>query len=208
MLANGNVWEGNGTVNKYLMMALGAGSMIAMAAPAAAQTVTGTINITGSVANKCTVLPGSDSTFGGTVGLGELAQADGTMATDLATRFNAAGNAAQLNFRVVCNTATPTVAVTATPLTTAGTPPTGYSSRVDYAAHVAVSLTTGGPQTFSNDSRSGATSGPTATTSRIANNGGNNIAVTADTFGTPNATDLLTAGSYTGNISIVIAPGA
>ena len=32
--------------------------------------------------------------------------------------------------------------------------------------------------------------------------------VTADTFGTANATDLLVAGSYTGNISIVVAPGA
>ena len=207
MLANGNIWKRNGKVNKFMLMALGAGSMIAMAAPAAAQTVTGTVNITGSVANKCSVLPGSGSTFGGTVALGELAQADGTMATDLATRFNAVANAAQLNFRVVCNTANPTVAVDATELTTPGTPPAGYASRFDYAAHVAVSLTPSGSNTFSNDSRNAPTAAA-ATTGRIANNGTNNVSVTADTFGTANLTDLLTAGSYTGNISIVIAPGA
>jgi hypothetical protein len=207
VLANGKFLERNSKVNKYLLAALAAGSMIAMAAPAAAQTVTGTVNITGSVANKCAVLPGSGSTFGGTVALGELAQADGTMATDLATRFNAAANAAQLNFRVVCNTATPTVAVDATELTTPGTPPAGYASRIDYAAHVAVSLTPTGTDTFSNDSRNAA-GAATATSARIANNGGNNVSVTADTFGTAALTDLLTAGAYTGNISIVIAPGA
>jgi hypothetical protein len=207
VLANGSNFERDSEVNKFMLMALGAGSMIALAAPAAAQTVTGTINITGSVANKCSVLPGSGSTFGGTVALGELAQADGTMATDLATRFNAAANAAQLNFRVVCNTANPTVAVDATPLTTAGAAPTGYASRIDYAAHVAVALTPSGTDTFSNDSRNAA-SAATATSARIANNGSNNVSVTADTFGTAALTDLLTSGSYTGNISIVIAPGA
>jgi hypothetical protein len=207
VLANGSNFERDSEVNKFMLLALGAGSMIALAAPAAAQTVTGTINITGSVANKCSVLPGSGSTFGGTVALGELAQADGTMATDLATRFNAAANAAQLNFRVVCNTANPTVAVDATELTTPGVAPTGYASRIDYAAHVAVSLTPSGTNTFSNDSRNAATAAA-ATTGRIANNGSTNVSVTADTFGTAALTDLLTAGSYTGNISIVIAPGA
>jgi hypothetical protein len=68
-----------------------------IAAPAMAQTVTGTVNITGNVTKKCHVdtAGGPSSTFGGLVALGELAVADGTMATDLATRF-VTGNSAVL----------------------------------------------------------------------------------------------------------------
>lgn len=207
MLANGSIFERDSEVNKFMLMALGAGSMIAIAAPAAAQTVTGTVNITGSVADKCSVQPGSGNTFGGTVALGELAQADGTMATDLASRFNAPANSAQLNFHVVCNTAKATVAVDATELTTGGgTAAAGYAARIDYAAHVAVSLATPATQTFSNDSRNAA-SAAAATTDRLANSA-SNVSITADTFGTANLSDLLVSGSYTGNISIVIAPSA
>jgi hypothetical protein len=193
-------------MNKYLIAALGAGTMLTIAAPASAQTVTGTVNITGSVANKCAVIPGSGSTFTSTVALGELAQADGTMATDLATRFNASGPAT-LAFRVVCNTSNPTIAVDSTQLTTSGAASTGYAARIDYNANVAVALSPSGSTTVSNDSRNA----PTAATPAggpLANTGGANVTITADTFGTASPTDLLVAGSYTGNISIVIAPGA
>jgi len=196
-------------VNKYLLMtALGAGSMIAMAAPAAAQTVTGNVAITGTVSNKCSVLPGGGSTFSDSRDLGELAKVDGTMedSATLASRFGLSGGSAP-TFRVVCTTANPNVAVDSTELTTAGTAPTGYSSRIDFVAHVAAALTPSGTGNVANDSR-GAATAATPIGGRLANNGSNNITVTADTFGTPNATDLLTAGAYSGNIKIDITPGS
>ena len=209
VLANGMIWGRNSKVNKYLIMAaLGAGSMIAMAAPAAAQTVSGNVAITGTVSNKCSVLPSGGSTFSDSRDLGELAKVDGTLesSSTLSTRFGLAGGSAP-TFRVVCTTANPTIAVDATELTTAGVAPAGYSSRIDFVAHVAAALTPSGTGNVANDSR-GAATAATAIGGRLANNGTNNITVTADTFGTANTTDLLTAGAYTGNIAIVIAPGA
>jgi hypothetical protein len=208
VLANGNIWKRTMTVKKYLIMALGAGSMIAIAAPAAAQTVTGNVAITGTVSNKCSVLPSGGSTFSDSRDLGELAKVDGTLedSTTLSTRFGLAGGSAP-TFRVVCTTANPTIAVDATELTTAGSPPAGYASRIDFVAHVAAALTPSGTGNVANDSR-GAATAATPVGGRLANNGTDNITETADTCGTANTGDLLTAGAYTGNIAIVIAPGA
>ena len=94
VLANGMIWGRNSKVNKYLIMAAhGAVSMIAMAAPAAAQTVSGNVAITGTVSNKCSVLPSGGSTFSDSRDLGELAKVDGTLesSSTLSTRFGLAG---------------------------------------------------------------------------------------------------------------------
>lgn len=183
-----------------------AASLMAIASPAMAQSVTGTVNITGTVAPKCLVVPGANSSFTTTVNLGELSQADGRLAGDLETRFTQQGGAG-LNARVVCTTAAPTISVDATPITSATTADAGYANRIDFTANVAVT-TTGGSASFSNSSAAPAL-GATAIGGRLANNGGNNIFITASNFATPAATDLLVAATdYTGQIVVVIAPGA
>lgn len=193
-------------MKKLLIAALFASA--AISAPAMAQsTVTGTVNITGSVANKCLVLPGAGSTFGATVAYGELAQADGTMRTDLATTFTAASGS--LSARVVCTTANPTISVDATPLATAAPAAAGYDNSIDFQADVAVT-TVVSTTTYSNDTANAALAA-TALDGRLANNGSNNIVISASNFRTnsPGNTDLLVADpSYTGSISVVIAPGA
>jgi hypothetical protein len=183
-----------------------AASLVAMASPALAQDVTGTVNITGTVAPKCLVVPGAATSFSQNVALGELAQADGTLATDLAARFLSAGGSG-LEARVVCTTAAPTISVDATEIQSTAAAAPGYANRIDFTANVAVT-TTNGTANFSNSS-AGAALSAAPIGGRLANNGGNNIAITATGFATENATDLLVAASdYTGQIVVVIAPGA
>jgi hypothetical protein len=199
-------------MNKVLLTALAAASAIGIAAPAAAQSVTGVVNITGNVNSKCMVVtagnPTGPATFGGTVGLGNLAQADGTLATDLATRFNAAGNNTQLQYKIVCTSANTNVSVDADPIVAAtGLAQTGYANRVDYKAHVAVTLVGGAGAPLANDSTAAAATAINYP-DRLAP-GATNIVVTADTFRTPVVTDILVADStYTGKITIVVSPGA
>lgn len=178
-----------------------------IAIPAAAQSVSGSVVINGLVAPKCLVVsPGAAaSTFNTVVSLGDLANADGTMRTDLATAFSAAGNASNgLTAKVVCTTSTPTIAISATPLATGGTPAAGYDNSIDYTANIAVT-TVGGTNPFS-----ATTTTPLVATSvggRLAT-GADNILVTASGFATNNPTDVLVSGAYTGTISFTIAPGA
>lgn len=194
-------------MKKLAYLSIAAASLFAIASPAAAQTVTGTVNITGTVAPKCLVVPGAGNTFGTTVALGELAAADGTLATDLSTRFSSIG-ATGLEARVVCTSAAPTIAVDATQITSATAATTGYANRIDYTAHVFVDTTSTSDVEFTNSS-TGAALAATAIGGRLANNGGSNITITATNFATPAATDLLVAATdYSGQISIVIAPGA
>lgn len=196
---------------KNLLKILAAGTAL-IAAPAMAQTVTGTVNITGNVSGKCLVVPGSGNAFGGTVPLGELADGTGKMRTDLATTFNAVGNAAALNARVVCTSAAPTISVDADPITAqnAATPASGsgYDNSIDFQANVAVVTTTGPVVTpFTNDSAAAA-GVDTLIGGRLANNGSDNITITASNFRTNGGGDLLVADTdYRGKITVVIKPG-
>lgn len=194
-------------MKKLAYLSLAAASAIALASPAAAQTTTGTVNITGTVAPKCLVVPGAGSTFGTTVALGELAQADGTLRTNLASDFSSIGGTG-LEARVVCTSAAPTIAVDATQITSATAAVTGYANRIDYTAHVFVDTTSTNDVEFTNSSLN-APLPATLIGGRLANNGGNNITITATNFATPAATDLLVAATdYSGQIVVVIAPGA
>jgi hypothetical protein len=194
-------------MKKILM--IGAAVASALAVPAGAQTVTGTINITGQVTSKCAVVGGaSTSTFTDNVNLGELAQANGTLEASgtLAARFLSTNSGAVPAFRVVCNSATPAVAVDATELTTTGTVGAGYTNRIDYVAHVTVAKATGGSTTVDNATTAGATAA-TPVGSAISGAPGNNVTVTADNFTTPGgAATLLVAGTYNGQIAVTITP--
>ena len=197
-------------MNKILLTALAAASALAIATPAAAQSVTGVVNITGNVDSKCIVANSgnpSGSDFGGTVALGNLAQANGTMATDLATRFNSTA-AANLNYKIVCTSANASVAVDSDPIVAAtGLAQAGYANRIDYKATVAVTLVGGAGTPVENDSAAA----PTAAVNqgdRLAATA-TNISVSASKCRTANATDILVADPvYTGKITIVVAPVA
>jgi len=198
---------------KKLMIAALAASTVAYAAPASAAVgdVTGTITINGSVASKCTVIDSGgspSSSFAATVNMGELSGTDGKLlaSSTLANTFNTGGiNTAAMSFRIVCTTATPGVSVTANPIVISGggAPAIGYDNTVNYQANAAFTLV-GGSQTVSDlSSAAGATTA--SLTGRLAGGTSNNLTITADTFSTPNS-GVLTAGSYSGSIAIVITP--
>lgn len=184
-------------------------SMIAAAAvatPAMAQNVTGTINITGSVAPKCFVLNGStaSSTFEANVALGELADTNGLLKPSgtLSTQFANVGGSA-LDVRVLCTSANPYVSVTATPLLNSTTAVAGYTNRVDYQADVTFSLVGGSTKAISDSSKVAA-----ATSDSLGarlNGTGTNVSVRTSAW---EATDILMAGSYAGAITIAIQPQA
>lgn len=180
----------------------------ALATPAMAQTTTpitttGTIIINGSVTPKCSVVPNNaGNTWGTTVSLGELAQADGTLATDLASRFTTIG-ATGLSAKVVCTSADADVTVDAEPLVgPTGALPGGYTNTIHYIADVTFNKTDG-PLKVANDSNQGATS--QALGGRLAPTNAN-ITVATNTWRTLAAGDLLIAGAYTGRIVVTVAP--
>ncbi|MCP3729551.1 hypothetical protein M9978_03840 [Sphingomonas sp. MG17] len=175
-----------------------------IAAPAMAQTVTGTVNITGSVAPKCIVATDASNMFtvaGATVALGELADTDGRLKPTgtIATTFGS------VSAKVVCTSAAPEVSVKADPIATAAPASTGYDNSIDYLASVKFTRV-GGDTTVTNDSSTGVASTATLA-SRLANSG-DNILVTASAFQTNAPTDLLVASpSYAGKITVVVGPG-
>jgi hypothetical protein len=189
-------------MKKIALIALAASA--AIATPAAAQTVTGTINITGSVAPKCFVIaPAAGSTFGGTVAMGELAQSNGTLlpSATLSTTFGAAG-AGVLTAQVVCTSANPEVSVTSEPLANAAAADPGYDNSIDYTADV--TFTRVGGTTLVSDP-SAVAAATTATLASRLTGTGTNVSVASSGW---TASGILVSGSYTGKITIVIAPGA
>lgn len=192
-------------MKKLVLAALAASAALA-AAPAAAAPgdATGTVNITGSVAPKCFVLPNNaGNTFGGTVALGELAQADGTLksSADLSTLFGSQ-NTAATTAQVLCTSATPNVSVNAEPLANTATADAGYDNSIDYNADV--TFTRVGGTTLVSDS----TTNPASTAATLAsrlNGSGTNVSVATSGW---TATGVLVSGNYTGKITIVVSPGA
>jgi hypothetical protein len=194
---------------KKIVLAALAGSAF-VAAPAAAQTsVSGQINLTGTVADKCIVTNAGSapngSAFGGSVDLGQLDATDGRLEASgtLATRFAGAG-AANLSYRIVCTTAKTQVTVNANELTTGAAVSSGYANTIHYDAHIALSLV-GGAQTLSNDTLNAPAGSTTTYNDRLAT-GATNVNVTASNFRTVDGNAVLLAGTYAGNIQITVAP--
>lgn len=178
---------------------LAAAPLALIAVPAAAQSVTGTIDMTGTVAAKCFVVPGNGTTFSDSVNFGALDQADGTLRTNLATQFGTR------NFTVKCNGTSPKVSVTANALVT-GTPVVaGYDNSIDFTASVAVDAVGANAGPFTDASTPIAGSTPTAIGSPLAN-AASNIHVSTSGYATNNLTDLLAVGTYNGSVVVVIAP--
>lgn len=180
----------------------------AIATPAMAQNVTGTINITGTVGAKCYVGSNPDgSTFGTTVALEELANPDGTLKDSgtLATKFGTAGGSG-LTAKVVCNGAAPNVTVTADPLKNAAIAdanvPEGYNNTVNYKAAVTFTLATGVATV--NDVSGGAGTAQSLA-SGLSTTATTNVSVATSDWVAPG---VLIAGAYAGKITILIKPAA
>ena len=166
----------------------------AIASPAFAQ-ATGTITLTGTVGDKCTVV---GTAIGGNVDFLALDTGAGTLRSGLDTDFGTK------TFTVKCTSANPTISVTALPLATGAAAGTGYDNSIDYSATVTVDKATTGTTAVTDSSTvAAATTGQVG--ARLANSTGN-VRVTAGSFATNANTDLLVSGTYNGSIAITISP--
>lgn len=171
-------------------LAILATPLLLAATPAMAQSVNGTVNIDGSVAARCLfAIPNA------TIHLNEISQlgSGATAGTLNAGAVN--GQTASLN--AWCNGAASTMAVETTALTLQSPPatiPSGFVSRVDYAADAAASTATGTDSSLS----------PGAGTPVTVGLFNSNIAVSLKDAAT--AAGLLVAGTYTGNVKVTLTP--
>lgn len=191
-----------------------AAALAAVALGGAAQAATtGEIDITGTVASKCTVITGgpgpNGANFGATVPLGELADANGHLRSDI--QSSTAIGALTLNFTLNCTGANAGVVVQANPLLNATAAPTGYANRADYTANahfllIAAPASTSALDVTDTSALAGTASGAFGA-GKFLQNVANNVTVTAYSFGTANtATDVMVAGAYAGQILITITP--
>ncbi len=181
-------------MKRIIAIAAAALGLTAFAGGASAQ-VTGTVNVTGSVAAQCYVgLPGSPSgtSFSDTIALGAINQANGTTKT----------------FTVTCTGSDATLALSAGRFSTgSGTAPSGYSRNIDYTAELDAALVAGGPKVLTYTTAAVLPS-PTSSTlgARLANTT-NDITVKAYSFSAENGvSSILEAGNYASTISISITP--
>lgn len=196
------------------LLLLSAGVAIAVASnPAAAQSVTGTVNVTGNVLGRCSVVAAGGSAvqvFGGTIGLGQLDDDDGTLKTTLEGTSSAASGGTPVATRVVCTAASVNIDVTANTLANGarGTAPdTGYANEINYKAEMEVGLASGSTDKVTYDTAVGG-GAVSKTVGRLAASG-NNVTVRAYGFATKGgASGLLVAGDYTSTITVNVAPSA
>lgn len=186
-------------MKKIVLSALVLGSALA-SAPVFAQTVTGSVDVTGTVAARCSAV----TPITGSITLGELAKADGTVDPSFA------GNTGGLsrNFTIKCNGANPKITVDAKPLVNAAATnsPNGYTNTVHYTATLVAMGAKGGTTSVADQSlSSGATSGQVGDRLAAVSN---NITLTVGAGATADSTAILDAGTYAGKVEITIAPTA
>lgn len=185
-------------MKKLVLAALAASAMGAVASPAAAQSASGTVNVTGTVAAKCT----ASDPIGGNIVLNELAKSDGTV-------DSAFSNAANLSlaFTVRCTSPNPMLSLSATALANGTTGAgAGYADKVHYTSTLTAKKAGGGDAAITYttaDVLPAASSG--AVGDRLASSN-NNVTVAVSQGATTNAGDVLTAGSYSGTITLTVSP--
>ena len=195
-------------MKKIVLLALAA-STVAVATPASAQ-VTGTVQVTGNVAARCSVVPAgtSDSTFTGTIPLGALDEADGTLKAGLEGSSSVAPAGTVVSTRVVCNSASATISVGAGTLSTSTAADTGYSNDINYTAELEVN-TTSGLQYANYNTLTPVAANHTKTVGRLAAGSANNVKVRAYALAAEGGINsLLVAGDYTSTINVTIGPVA
>lgn len=182
-------------MTKFASLALAAAALAAVASPALANS--GSVDVTGTVGARCTAV----TPITGSITLGELAKADGTV--DAAFAGNTGG--LTRSFTVICNSANPKLSVNALPMinSAATTPPSGYTNTVHYTATLSAMQAKGGTGSVADQSIStGATTGNVDRLAAVQNN----LSVTVGAGATAESTAILAAGSYAGKVEIVVSP--
>lgn len=181
-------------------IALAAAAISALVATPAFAQASGTVDVTGTVVAKCTAI----TPITGSITLGELANANGTVNT----AFSANTGGLSRQFTIRCNGANPQLSVNAKPLVNAAAAgsPAGYTNTVHYTATLTANAASGTPTSVDDLS---STAG--ATTALIGNRiaaSGNNVTLAISNGVTTDAAAILDAGSYAGSVDIIISPGA
>ena len=185
-------------MKKILTLALLASA--AIATPAMAQSASGTVLVTGTVAGKCTAI----TPITGTINLGELANSSGTI---ISAFTNNVGGLSK-SFTVICTSANVSITVSSNALanTADATTGSGYTGTVHYTSTLTANKAGGGSASAAYTT---ATVLPAATTTLLADrlaNSANNVTVTVSNGTTTGATDLLKQGTYNSTITITVAP--
>lgn len=204
MTASRNLVE---PIMKTKILALATSALLSIAAPAFAQTVTGTTVVQGFVAPRCGATLAGDSTFNGTINLGELTQTNGTLSSTLAgSGTNSV--AGQADFLVGCTGGGQTVTLSATRLSNTLAPNLPTSSNdIDFTAQAKIALAVGGFATV-DYTTAAALPAPTAQTipGVFANVPGNFQIRIFGLSAENGASSLLVAGNYTSTITVLVAP--
>ena len=188
-------------MKNVLLFASATSMAAALAAPAfatpAANSVTGSVNVTGSVAAFC-----SSQSFSDTIALNELSKpTDGTLDTTVPNNTGLTKS-----FKIVCTSALPTVDVSASRLAATGSTSPGFTNVIDYTATATAHLAGGGS---TNVAYTTAATLPAATSTKLTDrlaNAGTNLDVTFSGAHTTNATDQLIAGTYASVITVTVEP--
>jgi hypothetical protein len=178
-----------------------------LAGAASAQSATGSVGVTGAVTTKCAVITGGAGTsFTGTIGLGQLNAANGTIATTFSNSTVTAA-AGALTFQINCNGSDAAVDLRATRLSTSGTAVAGYSNNIDYSAALTASLAAGSTKTFTYTTAPTLPADTTGTLGGRLANGTGNITVSIYGLAPENGlTSLLAAGNYASTITVSVTP--
>ncbi len=187
-------------MKKIAFTALAAVAAI-VATPAFAQ-ASGTVDVTGTVASKCATV----GTISGTISLGELAKANGTVESAFP---NATGGLSR-QFTVRCTGANPVLSVNASALLNSAvtSPASGYTNTVHYTATLSAAAagTTGATASAADTSNvSGAT---TAAINGRLSAAANNLTLVISNGNTTDAAAVLEAGTYAGSVAVQVTPAA
>jgi hypothetical protein len=172
-----------------------------VASPAFAQ-ASGTVDVNGTVASKCATV----GTIAGTISLGELAKANGTIESAFAN--NSGGLSRQ--FTVRCTGANPVLSVNASPLVNGAiaTPASGYTNTVHYTATLSASAAGTGGATASAADTSNVSGATTAALSGRLSAAANNVTLLISNGNTTDAAAVLEAGTYNGSVAVLVSPAA
>lgn len=182
-------------MKKLILLAIPAALI---ASPAFAQSASGSVAVTGTVGGRCAAL----TPITGTFNLGELALTNGTVDSAFSNHVDPLSK----QFTIMCTSADANVSIEADPMDNTGDNSTGggYTGRVHYTATTVFQRVSGTHTYIYGTTNAGGTlAAPLG--GRLANSA-NNVTLSVSNGRTDNASDLLKAGTYNGEIRITVSP--
>ena len=199
-------------MKKMFTGAIGLASLVAAisAVPTVAQSTTGTINVTGQVGARCSVIEtgGAGQAFTRSIGLKQLDNDNGVLRADLVSSTSASpAEGVKVNARVNCNTANPRIGVVATKLTTgASDPGADYSNTINYSASLKVKTQSAKTVEAIYATVSDTSAVTRSLGERIAGGNDNNVEVSVFGLATDKALAQLAQGVYNSLVTVTIEP--